>query len=145
MRILAALDASDKDDAVLRAVATLADAANAEVVLLSMLDPMIDAADIVADTRAAAMEQKTAERTAYLEGRAAALLHRPVRAHAAELQHGDDVAQALAREAEEQSADILAIASKRAGGLGGFMLGSVAQAVLKVSPCPVLVVRPPEG
>ena len=66
MRILVALDASQAAETTLEPAERLAREANAEVVLLSMLDPMVDAADIVADSRADAMEQKTAERRAYL-------------------------------------------------------------------------------
>jgi nucleotide-binding universal stress UspA family protein len=52
------------------------------------------------------------------------------------------VAERLARIAAEEGAALLAIASRRAVGMRGALMGSVAQETLRLSPCPVLVVRP---
>lgn len=51
-------------------------------------------------------------------------------------------APAVARIARELEADGLMVLSKRASGLRGMLLGSVAQALLTLSPCPVIVARP---
>ena len=54
----------------------------------------------------------------------------------------EDIAEAIARVAREQGVDIVVVASKRADGIRGLLLGSTAQELLSRSPCPVLVVRP---
>jgi nucleotide-binding universal stress UspA family protein len=43
--------------------------------------------------------------------------------------------------AEEWPADLIVIGSHGRGGLGRVLLGSVAEAVLRHAPCPVLVIR----
>jgi hypothetical protein len=44
--------------------------------------------------------------------------------------------------ARDVGADVVVVASKRASGLLGLLLGSTARGVLRASLCPVLVVRP---
>jgi nucleotide-binding universal stress UspA family protein len=56
---------------------------------------------------------------------------------------GEGAAEFVAREAGERSADLVVVVSKRASGVRGLLLGSVAQALLRLAPCPVLIVRPP--
>jgi nucleotide-binding universal stress UspA family protein len=58
---------------------------------------------------------------------------------------GEETAPAVARIARRLGAGTLVVMSKRASGLPGMLLGSVAQGLLALSPCPVLVVRPGEG
>jgi nucleotide-binding universal stress UspA family protein len=58
-----------------------------------------------------------------------------------ELRQGEEVPECIARVAREQQADILVIATNRAAGVRGLLLGSVAQALMRLSPCPILVVR----
>jgi nucleotide-binding universal stress UspA family protein len=55
---------------------------------------------------------------------------------------GEGAAALIAREARERRADLVVVVSKRASGVRGLLLGSVAQALLQLAPCPVLVVRP---
>ncbi len=55
---------------------------------------------------------------------------------------GEETAPAVARVARRLGAGTLVVLSKRASGLRGMLLGSVAQGLLALSPCPVLVVRP---
>jgi len=58
---------------------------------------------------------------------------------------GEETASAVARVARTLSAGTLVVLSKRASGPRGMLFGSVAQGLLALSPCPVLVVRPGEG
>jgi nucleotide-binding universal stress UspA family protein len=44
--------------------------------------------------------------------------------------------------ARERGADFLVVASKHSVGVTGLLLGSTAQALLRISPCPVVVARP---
>jgi nucleotide-binding universal stress UspA family protein len=52
-----------------------------------------------------------------------------------------DPARALLEVARETAADLLIIGTHGRGGLAEFFLGSVAQHVVRTSPCPVLTVR----
>jgi nucleotide-binding universal stress UspA family protein len=152
MKLLVLLDGSPNSEAVLEPAARLAGAAHARVLLLSVLDPLIDAAGVTATSTVEAMEQVTARRQAYLEeqarafraaAEAAAQSGDPaVEARAVQLRHGEDVPGCIVRIAQEEGADILVLASKRAAGVTGLILGSVARALLRTGPCPVLVVRP---
>ena len=144
MKLLVLLDGSKDSEAVLGPAGRLVREAGAQAVLLSVMDPLIDAAGVTAASTAEAMEQVAARRRAYLEERARALAGEgsAVEVRAEQLRHGEDVPGAIARVAREEGADMLVVASKRASGVKGLILGSVAQALLHVSPAPVLVVRP---
>jgi nucleotide-binding universal stress UspA family protein len=60
-----------------------------------------------------------------------------------EVAYGEDVAATVCQVAERVSADILCMASHGRTGIARTLLGSVAEAVLRQSRRPVLVVRPP--
>jgi nucleotide-binding universal stress UspA family protein len=51
----------------------------------------------------------------------------------------------IVKAASEERAGYIVMATHGRGGLGRFMLGSVADRVIRSAPCPVLVVRPPSG
>jgi nucleotide-binding universal stress UspA family protein len=55
------------------------------------------------------------------------------------LRETEEVPEGVTR---EWAADVLVVASKRAAGVAGLLLGGTAQALLRASPCPVLIVRP---
>lgn len=57
------------------------------------------------------------------------------------LVRGDAPADAIIREAESKSADLIVVGSKGFGGAKGFLLGSVPNSVLRSSRIPVLLVK----
>lgn len=142
MRILVAMDGSEKCEAVIKPTLELAKTAHAEVLLLNMVNPLVDAVRVSAPSPSEAMAQVEAERRAYLEEKAKCFGGVPVKVSVERLQHGEDVAEGIARIAREQDAAILVVASRRVTSLAKLLLGSVAQELLRLSPCPVLVVRP---
>jgi nucleotide-binding universal stress UspA family protein len=149
MKLLVALDGSDKDAALVSQAGRLARAANAEVVLVHALSPWLDPPEATAPFLDDRLAQVRGWREAYLQEQATALAGVPVQVRVAWYQWpaggpSEDAAGCLARVAGECGADLLLVASKRASGLGGLLLGSTAQALLRRSPCPVLVVRPPD-
>ena len=62
-----------------------------------------------------------------------------------ELVRGKSPAQDLADLAAEEKADLLVIGYRHRTKSGKYFLGSDAQDILLAAPCPVLLVRPPEG
>lgn len=139
MKLLIALETTENDDAVAKPASELARASGAEVVLLNAVNPLTDAASVVAPNRAEALATVRAARTAHLERFQTDFPGARVRVE--DLKHGEDVPTCIARVAEDEGADILVIATNRASGVRGLILGSVAQHLLRVSPCPLLVVR----
>lgn len=57
--------------------------------------------------------------------------------------HGE-AASEIVRVAREKDADLIVIASHGRTGLGRFLFGSTAEAVVRHAHCPVLVVKPPQ-
>lgn len=143
MRLLVAFDGSDGARAALREAAVLARETGATVVLLHVLNPLLDAADVVAPTTEAAMLVVSAGARAALvaAATAAGLDAGAVACQVEELQHGEDDAEAIERVAAEQNATMIVMSSRRVASVAGMMLGSVTQHVLRHAPCSVLVVR----
>ncbi len=139
MKLLIALETSENDEAVVQPAAELARASAAEVVLLNVVNPLTDGASVVAPSRSEALVAVRAERTAHLERFQVQFPGARVRIE--DLKHGEDIPTAIARVATDEAADILVIATNRASGVRGLILGSVAQHLLRLSPCPLLVVR----
>lgn len=140
MKLLIALETSEHDEVMLGPAVQLARSAGADVVLLNVVNPIADAASIVAPTREEAVRTLVADRQVYLE-RYTHQFDPPATVRVEEARHGEDVPECIARAAREQQADILVIATNRASGVRGLILGSVAQHLLRLSPCPILVVR----
>ncbi|MFN8583909.1 MAG: universal stress protein [Dehalococcoidia bacterium] len=140
MKLLIALETSEHDDSVAAPTVALARSSGAEVVLLNVINPLVDGADVVAASRAEALKTVHAERVAYLQ-HYATHFQPEARTRVEELEHGEDVPSCIARVAEDEQADILAIATNRASGVRGLILGSVAQHLMRISPCPILVIR----
>jgi nucleotide-binding universal stress UspA family protein len=157
MRLLVALDGSDKDHAVLSYAAGFARLTGAQVLLVHAVNPWVDPPDATAPFFAERVAEHTARWQAYLQHQAACfagpagLAGEPgpaVDVCVARQQQPpgracEEIADCLARVAREWNADLVLVASKRASGLMGLLLGSTALALLRRSPCPVLVVRPP--
>ncbi len=140
MKLLIAMETTERDEVMLGPAGELGRAAGADVVLLNVVNPMADAIDIVAPTREEAVRKVVAERAAHLD-RYAGQFDPPATVLVEELRHGEDEPECIARVAGQEQADILVIATNRASGMRGLILGSVAQHLLRLAPCPILVVR----
>jgi len=143
MRLLVAFDGSEGARAALREAASLARETGASVVLVQVLQPLIDAAQVVAPTTEVAMRTVTEQARA---GLAAAIAASGIDAGKAEavvepVQRNEDEAEAIERIAREQAATMVVISSRRVASVTGALLGSVAGHVVRHAPCPVLVVR----
>jgi nucleotide-binding universal stress UspA family protein len=142
MKILVAMDCSTKDAAVVGPAVDLAREARAEAVLLNVVNPWVDEPVGRTETATEALELLLEERRAYLDHQAGAFTGLHVAAVVEKQRRGEETDQCIARVAGSQGADVVVIASKNAVSLQGRILGSVGQGVLRLSPCPVLVVRP---
>lgn len=143
MRLMVAFDGSEGARAALREAVALARETGAPVVIARVLQPLIDAAKVMAPTTAEAMKTVAAETRATLEAVAKEF---GLDAAATEIvvesaRRGEDDAEALERIAAEQSATMIVISSRRAASVVGTLLGSVTSHVIRHAPCPVLVVR----
>lgn len=142
MRLLVAFDGSEGARAALREAAAIARETGASVVVAQVVQPLIDAAHVVAPTTADALKQVTAEVQSGLDAAIGeAGLAGQVEGLVMVAEHGEDVAEALERVAEEQTATMIVISSRRAASVRGALLGSVTGHVVRHAPCPVLVVR----
>jgi len=126
--ILVPLDGAPLSEAVLDPAIRLAQATGARISLLTVAEQREGASPDVA-TRG------------YLEEVAHALRAQSVAVDVVEL-HGDDVATAILDAVTDLSADAIAMATHRRGGLTPLALGSVATKVLHGVLMPVLIVRP---
>lgn len=140
MRVLVAYDDSEGARQALKVAAKIVASSDGELVVCQVVDPRVDAADVVApSTNAAMLEVRSRVRTA-IEA-ATADLGVAITVLVEELNRGEDTAERLAAVAATERVDLVAVASRRAVGLRG-LFGSVSQEVLRLSPCPVVVVRP---
>lgn len=140
MRILVAYDGTEGATDALRVAARIAGAGGGELVLCWVLDPRVDASQVVAGSTEEAMVEverrsraEVSERLTELDVACEVRIER--------LERGEDVAEHLGQVAGESGAELVVVASHRATGLRG-LLGSVAQELLRLSPVPVVVVRP---
>jgi nucleotide-binding universal stress UspA family protein len=149
-RIVVALDGSDRAERVLPYVEPLAERFGAALTLLRVA---VSAEGVAARTfgRVAApiasplvdpgpalgAEQRSA--AAYLASVADRLRARGIPADHDQRQ--GPVAEAIAAYALELEADLIALTTHGRSGLGRAVLGSVAEAVVRCAPCPVLLVR----
>ena len=142
MKIAIALDGSKRAEAALERAAALAREGNGELLLVNVFSPFVDTADAPGATPEEHRTHVAGLRQAYLRNVATSLPGIRTELVVAAQHKAEDADQCIARVASEHAADILVVTSKQASGLVGLVLGSTAQGLLRISPCPVLVVRP---
>lgn len=141
VKLLVALDLTERADAVLPVVARLATVADADVVLLNVFMPSVELGRVFTDSREAGLSYVTAERRMFLERKAEELRGVRVSVRVQSLPHGEEIDEGIARVAGEMHADILVVGSSHVGTAAGSIVGSFTAGLLRRSPCPVLVVR----
>lgn len=168
MRVLVALDGSTFGESAVVAIAPWARAAGADVVLLTVRDPadihetnaptdyghvltprgtasgsailgLAEPAPAAVEDRSQALERARVEGEEYLSAIAA----RELTGIASEvrIEWSDQTADAIVDYAEEQGADLIAIGTHGRSGMTRALMGSVADAVVRRSPVPVMLVR----
>jgi nucleotide-binding universal stress UspA family protein len=140
-RILVPLDGSSVAEAVLPQVQMLAECSGAEVVLLSVTSaPAYDYYIPDAGMAVELHEKQQTQYKTYLERVCAQLKAKGLNVRA-ELCSGG-VAESILDYADSIQADLIAMSTHGRNGLGRFLLGSVAEKVIRSAKVPVLLVRP---
>jgi nucleotide-binding universal stress UspA family protein len=139
-RALVPLDGSMVAEGIVPFVLEIAGPLDMEVTLLRILVPappvVVEGASYVVVDDA---EKHRAEAEEYLAGVAAELRAKGVRVKTG-VRRGEPVAEIL-EGAREAGADLIAMTTHGRGGLGRLLFGSVAEAVLRQSEVPVLLMR----
>jgi nucleotide-binding universal stress UspA family protein len=148
-RILVALDGSATAEQVLPHVEALAERFGSTVVLLRAVTPPERLmAAVVEPGTGVGVDPETfqnigqaerADAREYLEKTAQRL---EARGLSVDIEAPEaDAADVIVARASEQDVDLIAMTTHGRGGLGRLIFGSVAEAVLRAAPCPVLLVR----
>jgi nucleotide-binding universal stress UspA family protein len=138
LTLLVALDLTDKADAALEPAAKLPRASAGRVVLLNVFWPPVEMGHVMAATQEERVEYVRAERRMYLDKQAQALKGLEVSTRVDVQGHSEEVDECIARVAREINADVLVVVSDLVSSAARMALGSVAQGVMRLSPCPVL-------
>jgi nucleotide-binding universal stress UspA family protein len=134
--IVVATDLGGQSEAALEYARKLAGAYGARVVLAHGLDPLDYAAvDAIPES---VLESLTAEARAALNRMAGELMRAGIHTHS-EVRQGA-VAQMLVDVANQYHAGLMVIGTKGMEGAGPVVVGSIAEQVVRLAPCPVLAV-----
>lgn len=148
MKIIVCTDGSEVSMSSLPHAARLADAISADIVLARVLDPRVDAADVVKPKLEDAVAIVQAKWEDDLRGRLASegITGSVVVPHR---EWSKEIADAIHHAADEQGAALIAIASRGTGAIRHALLGSVAMGVISRADLPVMMVgkaiEPPSG
>ncbi len=141
-RILVPLDGSDVAEAVLPQVQMLAECGGSQVILLSVIvHPNYDYFIPEPALANAARENQITESKAYLEKMAAQFVTAGIQVRT-ELCEGP-VAEAILDYADSTVSDLIAMSTHGRSGIGRWLMGSVAERVMRSAKVPILLVRPP--
>ena len=147
-RILVPLDGSHRAESVIAHVQQLAGFYQAEVILLQVFElphrtdlskHELDQYDALPKQTVADLQEQVETAEAYLHTVAAQLSASGVEAHG-RVAYGP-IASTIMKTAEQEDADLIAMASHGCGGLQGVYYGSVAAGVLQRVDRPLLIVR----
>ncbi len=145
-KILVPLDGSERAEAILPHVVQIAKASEAQVILLSVLDPSVLNVELVSPMATVTfnrfhdgLAQLWDDTKAYLHDVQTKLWADKLDAEQ-RMEYGP-VVDTIAKVAEEEDVDLVAIASHGRSGLGHLLYGSVASGVLNRLDQPLLVIK----
>ncbi len=144
-RILLPTDFSGCANYALPYAAAIARAANATVVCVNVIEPIVPAVGYTGMAEAMPIAEMSEQMEDSAERELPDLMNcealRGLKV-AEVIGHGDAAAE-IVRIADEQEIDLIVISSHGRTGLGRIFFGSTAEAVVRHARCPVLVVKPP--
>lgn len=149
LKVLVPLDYAGCGTAVAREAATLASALGASAVLLHVIDlpegvPAESVVEAGGGARVSAEDLVEAEARTALQGLKGIFDLEGVPAYL-HYGHGHDVAAVILEHAREIGASHIVLGTHGRTGLRRWVLGSVAEQVIRKAPCPVMTVRAPAG
>lgn len=143
-RILVPTDFSDASAAALKYACTLADALHAEICVLHTVEnpyPLNAYTDFYSPPEAF-FERRERQARELLDAQLTA--EQKERYHAfLELRHGDPARQILQYLHEHGAVHLVVMATHGRGGVARLMMGSVADKIVRMAPCPVVTIRVP--
>lgn len=140
--ILVPLDGSKRAERILPHVEELAERSEAKVLFLTIVEPpsfAVGSEGVPVTVYHEEVEQSVDEAAAYLKGLKGVFRAKGIEAHT-HITHGP-VVQAILNAAEEEDADLIALASHGRTGVSQVFYGSVAAGVLHRADRPLLLVR----
>ncbi len=137
--ILVPLDGSQRAEAILPHIESLAECLGSKIVIVNVVEPVVVPLTAEVVFSPADMEQQEEESRSYLHSVQARLLEKGLTAEA-RMMYGP-VVEGIVLAAEEAGADLIAMASHGRSGLGHVFYGSVAAGVLHRVDRPLLVIR----
>ena len=138
-RILVPTDGSDPASAALDVGLGVADAASAAVHLLSVVDVTSLGVDVRADLQTAALEESAHEIVDRAAERATADGFEPTTA----VEFGGSVTRVIRSYVTANDVDLVVVGTHGRTGFDRYVLGSVAEGLVRTAPVPVLTVRGP--
>ncbi len=137
-RILVAIDGGALTLHAARMGLELSQALAAEIAIVHAVEPPVDYSGEIGFSAEVLLEASSQETTDILD---ALRQNVALPTSATEFIRVGHAAEVIAGVAEEWFADLVIVGSHGRGGLGRVLLGSVAEAVVRHAPCPVLVTR----
>ncbi len=141
-KILVPIDFSASSHAALDAATELAEKFHAEVYLLNVIPafPNVSLPDSITEAAVVEKARKVAEERFALSE--AALSAKSIKVKSS-VEVGNDVAGAILDVAEREHADLLVISTHGLSGWYPLVFGSIAEKIVKLVPCPLLLLRTP--
>lgn len=142
-KILTPIDFSPSSHAALEAAADLAQHFGAEIHLIHVIPmfPTTTLPDFFPEAKFAEEAKKEADR--HFEAAQADLAGKGIKVSFS-VEVGDDVASSILEAAEREHADMVVISTHGLTGWHPLVFGSIAEKVLKLAQCPVLLLRTPK-
>ncbi|WP_336034726.1 universal stress protein [Halobacterium yunchengense] len=139
--VLVATDGSGCADAAAERGVAVADAEDAALHLVSVVDMASLGADMRSDVAVSSLEERA---EAVLDECAADASDAGVEPAATEVVFGTSIHRAILQYVEDNDVDLLVVGTHGRTGFDRYVLGSVAEYLVRTSPVPVLTVRAPE-
>jgi universal stress protein A len=144
-KILTPVDFSDYSREALLQAGELARQFGSELHLLHVLEPWPPAASVTSDAypmfHEYVLEANTRAATALADLAVPAGVIKPVK----RVTRSGHVEREILKYAEEEAVDLIVLGTHGRTGLSHLVMGSVAEKVIRLAHCPVLVVRAPRG
>lgn len=140
-RILVPLDGSElAEQALVQAKGLAQDCCEVHLLQVIRLPLPVMTPDIGMSVPVIDVDELVGEAMAYLESVAEQFENQGIGAKCAVVEE-DNIADAIVNYAREHSIDLIAQSTHGRGGLSRLVFGSVAEAVLRQAPCPIMLIR----